>query len=91
MDDDTPSTDAVRAGYFDGEYDSYDPNYAPEVVYRRFDSWLEAHDREVQAKALEDAAEDFDRDPYRDPHTTDRPSQYLRIRAGNVRAKAETP
>jgi hypothetical protein len=54
MSDYVPTTSTVRAGWSDGH-----PFYATTGSYERyaeFDRWLAAHDREVAAKALRDAA-----------------------------------
>ena len=47
----TPTTAEVR-GAWSAWYEPGDDRWMPE----RFDRWLAAHDREVAAKALEDAA-----------------------------------
>lgn len=56
-------------------------NDTPDFAEGLFDRWLEAHDRDVRAQALEDVADAMDADTnVRDP---------LRIRADWLRARAE--
>ena len=53
----TPTTEAIRAGYFDGEYEPYNPDYAGDLVYARFDRWLAARDAEMRAEGIRQARE----------------------------------
>lgn len=57
-DDYTPTTEEVRGIWLDAmtETSEYFDALSPAEARARFDRWLEAHDREVADKALEDAA-----------------------------------
>lgn len=54
----TPTTEDVRDVWLDAmtETSEYFDALRPAEALARFDRWLETHDREVAAKALEDAA-----------------------------------
>ena len=60
MSDYTPTTEDVEF-CFVGEYD-------PEMRSRAFHRWLAAHDREVRAQALREAADVLDRQPAKAKH-----------------------
>lgn len=62
MSDYTPTTEQVRDGYrYDTEAEYRDP-ITPhhEINGRAFDRWLKAHDAQVAAQALRDAADALD-------------------------------
>lgn len=58
MSDYTPTTDNVRFGFVTAPM-AHEPR---EYAEAEFDRWLAKHDREVAARALEDAAGAFDLD-----------------------------
>ena len=82
----TPTTEQVRSHYV---FDQGD-------VWRRergeaFDHWLAAHDREVAAKALEDAAGDFEAyvESGAPVGAGTTPEKWLRARAASLRGEGE--
>ena len=82
----TPTTEQVRSHYV---FDQGD-------VWRRergeaYDPWLAAHDREVAAKALEDAAGDFEAyvESGAPVGAGTTPEKWLRARAASLRGEGE--
>lgn len=58
----TPTTEEVREGYAESglEEKTYlEQEHTRKLNLAEFDRWLEAHDREVKAQALEEAADEW--------------------------------
>ena len=72
----TPNTEEVRKGY---AYDGW-LNKPVQVRLKGFDRWLEAHDREVAAKALEEAADSIEGWAEKTTHT--RVTEHVLVEAG---------
>lgn len=78
----TPTTEHVRQVF------QMDPNRAMTQRERgkAFDRWLEAHDAEVAARALRDAAEEWATDPEPVGDTSADYRNWLRDRADRIEA-----
>lgn len=86
MTDQTPSTEDVRYGYRTG----VTAPLLPVEAGAAFDAWLAAHDREVAAKALRDAAAFWGENPDEvDDETPADCRNWLRCRADRIGAGDE--
>lgn len=68
----TPTTATIRAEYA-GRVEAWEMTYAEQEAARaeevvEFDRWLRAHDAEVRAQALREAADVLDRQPAKAKH-----------------------